>query len=59
MIELRRILIVVLTCASAWSHAAADDQLVYVKKDSRRATRDASLLASGQAKPSSDWFLIG
>lgn len=37
----------------------AEDQLVYVKKDSRRATRDASLEASGQAKLPADWHLIG
>ena len=43
----------------AAAHARAEDQLVYVKKESRRSTRDASLDASGLAKLPSDWQLIG
>lgn len=38
---------------------AAADELVYVKKDTRRATREASLEASGQPKAESAWHLIG
>ncbi len=38
----------------------ADDALVYVKKDTREATREASLAASGQATSvGGPWYLIG
>ncbi|HVU89519.1 MAG TPA: hypothetical protein VHD36_19480 [Pirellulales bacterium] len=45
---------------AAASHLArAQDQLVYVKKDSREATRQASLEASGAIRWPSTWQLIG
>jgi hypothetical protein len=39
--------------------ASAQEQFVYVRKESREATRQASLTASGQAVWPGDWHLIG
>lgn len=39
--------------------AFAQDQLVYVKKDTRELSRRASLEASGQAVWPGEWYLIG
>lgn len=47
-----------LVCLLLSRHAAAQD-LVYLKQDTREATRRASLAASGQAALASGWHLIG
>lgn len=54
--------LLILLLLGAWfapAVALGGDQLVYVKKDSRRATREASLLASGLVKLDNPWYLLG
>lgn len=59
-VSLGAMIALVAVCTSAASHSAlAQDQLVYVKKDSREATRQASLEASGAIRWPTTWQLIG
>jgi glucose/arabinose dehydrogenase len=53
----RMIVLFVIAAVSCGSAPAGG--LVYVKKDTRRATREASLAASRPLQPAQNWWLIG
>ncbi len=52
------VLIGAIALAAAWRCARGGD-LTYVKRDTRRATRDASLAASRPLPPNDKWWVIG